>query len=288
VHISLMAVLFLGCTPAAEESPALAEAPIERPSSDRITFERVSVHASAETATSALRAASIVYRNRKGAAGFVTYHDLAEVFATDARLSIELNASEGFSSIPEAMESLLALDVEELSVEGESPAEPRSASESGNGATDRVGATRWPTVTRFVFEGLAIDRVSPGVEVSLEAKRGRYDIGAGTLLLEGGVVMRTSESEELRAARAVLSREHDGLYFPLGYQRKGKPTPQSAFVVLDERGEFSATRGAGRIAYEDLIDKRERLVLLHYAERAPPALRPLLVAILSGMRANRP
>lgn len=82
--------------------------------------------------------------------------------------------------------------------------------------------------------------------------------------------MRTSACEEIRAARALLSHEHERLTLPLGCQRKGKSTAQSVFVVLDEHGKLSATRGSGRFSYEDLIEEREWLVLLHYAERPPP------------------
>ena len=279
-RIALMAILLMGCAPATEEGPPRAETPIDRPSADRITLEGVSIHTSGETSGSSLQATSLVYRNRKGAAGFATYHDLAEVFATDAQLSFELKAPVGFSSVPKTMDSLLASGIGPLSPKGE------SMEERGSHSTLADRDLKWPIVTRWVFERLTINRVSPIVGISLDATRGQHDVAKGMLLLEGRVILRTSRGEEIHSARAVLSREHDGLYFPLGYQRNGESTTQSAFVVLDEHGNLSATRGAGHLRYEDLIAERERIVLLHYAERAPRALRPLLVAILSGMRAN--
>ena len=106
-------------------------------------------------------------------------------------------------------------------------------------------------------------------------------------MLEGRVLLRGSQGDELRAPSAVLSADHNALYLPLGYEQGGRRKPGSAFAVIDARGGLSTTKDLGRISYEDLVAKRERVVLTHYAKRAPPALRPIVMAILAGMSVDR-
>ena len=118
----------------------------------------------------------------------------------------------------------------------------------------------------------------------IEAKRGMLNLRSKTLLLYGDVSLSTAGGYEIRTRRAVLAREHEGMYLPLGYSRHEERFTASSFLVLDGEGKPShavlSTRG---LDYEDLIEKRERLVLRHYADRAPPALKPLLLAILSQL-----
>jgi hypothetical protein len=277
----------LSCAPATDGASASPGAESEWSSQGRIALKGLSISARDEERLWSLQAADMVYRNRRGAAGLVTYHDFAEVFATDARLSIELNAWDGFSSIPEAMASLLVLEEEAPLLQEEEEVEASEMDILESDPSDQKGIVRRPAVTRLLFETLVIKRVSAELGISFEADRGRYDIHAGTLVLEGNVTMRTSLGEEINAPRAVLSREHDGLYLPLGYDRGDKPDRQRRFVVLNDKGELSATTGGEPISYEDLIEKRERLVLNHYVDRAPPALRPILIAALLGMRVDQ-
>lgn len=242
--------------------------------SERIAFQGFSASERDSTGASCFRAAEVVYRNRSGAAGFIHYHDYAELLASEAHLSIELSRLDGFSSIPEAIASLLALDSEEM-------ASLRPARREVG-----VAGARGPVVTRLVVKKLAIDLSSPGAGLVVEADRGSQDVDSGTLELSGGVRLRTERGQEIRAAKAVLSRRRNGLYLPAGHSLDGHTGPGGAFAVLDQNGGLSVTRGGAPISYEDLIAKRERLVLVHYADRAPVSLKPLLIAILSGMGAH--
>lgn len=257
----------LACTPRPDD-PASSGASASKPGAAEpvygLALDGVSVLEHDDSGSSSLTARHVVYRNRSGAAGFLTYHDLAELLAVDVDLSIQLSSSGGFSSIFERVKRLLA---------PESTVEPfeREASRAG------------PIVTRLLFENLSIRQQSPGKELSLEADRATLNFDSETLVLDGRVVMRTSGGEEVRSRRAVLSGEQDGMYLPLGHTRGGRHLATSSFLVLDSQGRLSATPGTRHIAYEDLIEKRERLVLDHFAKRAPQALKPLLMAILAQL-----
>lgn len=284
---SLLLAQLLSCAPATDGASESAGAAPEWSSQGRVALGGVSISARDEERLWSLRAAGMVYRNRRGAAGLVTYHDFAEIVARDARLSIELNAWDGFSSIPKALASLLVSEEDASLLQDEAQVEVSEMDTLDSDPSDRKGIMRRPAVTRLLFETFVINRLSDELEVSFEADRGRYDMHAGTLVLEGNVIMRTSLGDEINAPRAVLSRQHDGLYLPLGYDRHDKPDRQRRFVVLNDKGELSATTGGEPISYEDLIERRERLVLTHYVDRAPPALRPILIAALLGMRVDQ-
>jgi hypothetical protein len=107
-------------------------------------------------------------------------------------------------------------------------------------------------------------------------------------VLEERVELTVPDGTHVRAPLAVLSRDHEGMFLPLGYStRAGGQRDQSAFLALDSEGNLSATPGIPQISYDDLIAQKERLVLAHYAERAPPALRPFLLAVLGQLGAPR-
>lgn len=270
--VFLLAGSLLACSSALDESaigqPLAAGLP-----SYLVSFEGVSARSQDETRSSSLRAETLVYRNRRGGGGFISYYDLADLLVSDARFSITLKTAISFSAIPETIASLLTPDPEDPEIEGEN--------QFDDGPAPAI-------VTRLVFEQLAIDLVGPGVQISLEAGHGQYDLRSGTLALDGQIVIRTSQGQEIEAPNAVLSRDHDGLYMPFGHTRGGRKQAGASFVVANDQGRLSVTPAIDPIAYEDLIEERERIVLHHYMGRVPPALKPLLIAILAGMGPDRP
>ena len=144
--------------------------------------------------------------------------------------------------------------------------------------------TTLAAVTRLVFERPFFILSSPEASFSLKADRGLYDVRSHTLALDG-ILVRTAVGDELRAPRAFLTVDGNGLYLPDGLTASERSEQNSVFAVVSRTGALSMTPAEeGRIEYEDLIEKRELLVLRHYVDRVPVALKPLLMAILSGMR----
>lgn len=268
--VLLSSALLLGYVSFFEESSP--ETSAEGPRAYLVSFTGVTAQSKDEMGSSSLRAEKVVYRNRSGAGGFILYHDLADLLVTDGRFSIQLNESKGFSSIPETIASLLTPDPAAADLEKETAFD--------DGPLPAL-------VTRLVFDRVVIDLSGPEMQLSLEAEHGRYDIDSGTFALDGQVVVRTPDGHEIHAANAVLSRDHHGLYLPFGYTRGGQAERGSFFVVVSNQGELSITHGTGRISYEDHIEERERLILHHYLDRVPPELKPLAIAILSGMGSTR-
>ena len=237
-----------------------------------IEWDGLSLSSSDSRGDYEIRASEADYRKRQGASGWITYHDLAELSLSDVRFGLALRAHEGFSSIPATVSALLPR------VEGDDPLSGASSPRSGT-ELDRL-----PPITRLVFEQVEITLDTPRTQVTLHALSGRYDIFGGTLLLEGSFRLEAPDGEVLEAPRAVLSRDRPGLYLPAGQVVEGRHDPRSFFAVLDEAGRLSRTTGAKPMPYADLIESRERLVLMHYAEHAPQALRPLIAAMLAGLR----
>jgi len=269
----MIASLLLSCSAnEPSETPAPSSSRASREKVFLIAWDGASVALIDDEGSYTLEASRVVYRNRRGAAGFLLYHDLADLSIHEGRLSIESEVFGGFASIPETIDRLL----------------PRSLSK--NDADDGLPGeqTRTAVVTRLVLDRPFIELVSPQAGFALSADHGLYDVRSATLALDGEVVIRAPEGEVLRAPRAILARAHRGLYMPRGHELRERVEVGAAFAVLDDRGVLSTTVGGKRIAYEDLLEKREWLVLQHYAEHAPPAIRPLLIAILSAMASPRP
>jgi hypothetical protein len=144
--------------------------------------------------------------------------------------------------------------------------------------------TTLAAVTRLVLERPSFILSSPEASFSLEADRGLYDVRSGTLALDR-IFVRTAEGDELRAPRAVLTVDGNGLYLPDGFNASDRSEQNSVFAVVSRTGVLSTTPAEeSRMEYVDLIEKRELRVLRHYVDRAPATVKPLLMAILSGMR----
>jgi hypothetical protein len=223
------------------------------------------------TGASSLEVGRAVVRNRKGFGGFITYDDFAEVLLVDTEVRISHAPTAGFSSILAAIDDALLGTF------------AHGAPESVDLTAEREGAL----LTRLVFKRLAIEQRTWTRPLVLSAARARLGFDSRALVLEEGVVLAAPDGTRVRAPRAVLSRDHDGMFLPLGHVYEGVQRRGSAFLVLDVKGRLSATPVIAEISYEDLISQREQLILAHYAERAPPALRPLLLAVLGQLGAPR-
>lgn len=219
-----------------------------------------------------IRARRADYRKRQGAGGWITYHDLAELALRDVDFRLAVEGHEGFSSIPATVSELLPR------VDGDDPFA------SGSGSRSSADVEGLPPLTRLVFEQIEITLDTAKARFILRARGGRYDIFTGTLVLEGDFRLEAPDGEVLEASRAVLSRDRPGLFLPIGQVVGDHHDPRSFFAVLDEAGRLSRTTRAKPMTYADLIESRERLVLMHYAEHAPQALRPLIAAMLAGLR----
>ncbi len=265
----LVVLLALGCAP---EPPG---SQVREPAmSSRIALSGVSVALEGPAGLHTLKAPRVEYRNRPGASGFATYHTIADLVIAGGQLSISLEEHGGFGSVPRTLDDL-------------APASGDDIDGDATGLQMELPQVDDARITRLLFESPTILLVTPsGAEAAIQASAGRYDLRSGTLSLDGSVRVRTASGQELRAPSGVLSRDHDGLFFPRGHERYGRRQPGSAWASLDASGEVSTTRVGRPIAYEDLIENLERIVLLHYAEQAPPELRPLMLALLSGLQAN--
>lgn len=218
---------------------------------------------------SVLAVARATVRNRTAFAGFITYDDFSEVLLVDTQIRILDGTTGGFSSMLAAVEDgLIGTFV---------PDPPHSLELEGEPAT--------ALPTRLVFEGLSIEQHAWEQPLLLRADRARLGLASGALVLEDGVVVVAPDGTRVEAPQAVLAGDHAGLFLPRGYRRDGAERVGSAFLALDSRGRLSATPSIPEIRYEDLITQREQLILAHYADRAPPALRPLILAVLGRLGA---
>jgi hypothetical protein len=269
--ISICFGLLLACNRPADQGAPSPDSPESADPAILIEWQGVSSTSNDARGAYAIEAKRVSYRTRRGAAGFIVYHDLADLVISDGKLSIDLLASSGFASIPERIASLLP--------------QPQRASESIRklGLKYEVDATL-AAVTRLVFERPTFILSSPEATFSLEADRGLYDVRSDTLALDD-IFVRTAAGDELTAPRAVLTVDGNGLYLPDGFNASERIEQNSVFAVVSRTGALSTTPAEeGRIEYEDLIEKRELLVLRHYVDRAPAAVRPLLMAMLAGLR----
>ena len=114
----------------------------------------------------------------------------------------------------------------------------------------------------------------------LSAKRGRLGFDSDTLVLDGEFVMTTSLGEELRSNRAVFSGNFEGVHLPLGYELDGERFANGALVV-DAGGDLAPATNVPELRADDYLDRTERLVFAHLAKHVPPALRPLMLAVLA-------
>jgi hypothetical protein len=217
-----------------------------------------------------LNASRLVSRKRTGLAGFVTYHDVLEIQLIEASLSIDVDS---------ANDSIFAGLVEDLKRSLHSY--PLFAELSG----DADGAPR--RTARLLFDGLSVRATAYGERtLLLSSKQARLNLDPEALVLEGDLRISLAGGVELSAPLAAISPEHEGIYLPLGYALGEGYVDQTAFLSLDETGEWSRAEIVPAIQLDDSIDATEQAVLAHLLERAPGGLRGLLFAVLARVGAN--
>ena len=215
---------------------------------------------------SSLSAKRLVVRRRTGGGGLLVYHDVRELVAEDAAITVSTSASGEvpLSRVLEGVKHLFASD---------HSGEPLLRVTSGN---QRIGG-------RVVFEGLTIQVVrSEQTELRLAAKRGRFSFDSDTLLLDGQVVMTTALGEEVRSPRAAFSGDFQGVHLPLGYELGGERYASGALVVGDG-GWLVPAADVPKLRAHDHLDRPERLVFEHLAKHVPAELQPLMLAILGQL-----
>ncbi len=274
-------MLVLGCwEPGSGNGRARALAPGPTPSSLLLALETVALDLRNEAGDSiSLEADEILHAKRAGAGGFITYHDLSELRLRGARIAAQRPVHVGFSRVVsdlfEALEALRGAPIEHAT--RAQPGEPASA---GNEA--EAVRSSGPRLSRALFAPLVWNEETDHGRIEIVAERARLDLASGMLVLEGAVQIDSPRGEHFEARQAVLTRGERGLFLPLGHRRGDDAVVQDAvFLVAGRDGRLRASQGVPSRSYEDLIERRERIVLTHYAEHAPPTLRPILHALLA-------
>jgi hypothetical protein len=207
-----------------------------------------------------------VVRHRTGGGGLLFYHDVKELVAEEAEITVRTHAGGAtrFSRVLEGVSSLFA------STASGDPSLPIAV--GSGGAHGRV-----------LFEGLAIRMIERGGgELLLSAKRGRLSFAPDTLVLDGRIEMRTPVGEELRSSRAAFSAGFEGIHLPAGYAIGGTPFAKGALVVGAE-GRLAPAADVAAVRLDDRLERTERQLLAHLVERAPRELRPLIFALLASL-----
>ena len=231
---------------------------------ERVVLGGISLNAlGADGESSSLSATRLAVRRRTGGGGVLVYHDVMELVAEGAVITLSTDGGNG---------TLLSRVLESV----RRPFEWNQSSDSplliAPGSDEIAG--------RVLFEDLAIRVVeSGGGELLLSAKRARLSFDPDTLVLEGFVSITTPLGEELRSVRAAFSGDFEGIHLPAGYEIGGRRFAQGALVV-DAGGALATAAQVPELRYDDYLNRTERAVLTHFAKRArrcsPSALcRPL-------------
>jgi hypothetical protein len=275
VAVGLVSLAFLfaptSCAPgpaptpgAGSSAPGSAE-PVER---ERFVLEGVSLRAfGADGESSSLSAKRLVVRQRTGGGGLLVYHDVMELLAEDAAITLSTDGGveTPLSHILEGVKRLF---------ESESSGNPSMPTASGSeGLAGRV-----------LFDDLAIrwGTESGRRDLLLSAKHGRLSFDPDTLILDGRIVMMTPLGEELQSPRAAFTGDFEGIHLPAGYELGGQRFAKGALVV-GAGGRLSPATQVPALSYDDYLDRKERMVLTHFAKWAPPELRPLVLAFLAHL-----
>lgn len=216
-----------------------------------------------------LRARHLVHAKRRSASGVFVYHSFSEFLLDDVLVEAERDQHAGFSRI--VLDLLDRIEV----LGGDSGAAP--VRERAEQAPDG------PTPSRALFRNFQFVERSDAGELELRASRARLNFDSGMLVLEGDVRLRSARGERLEAEQAVLAPDDNGLFMPLGNRWDGRLTADAVFLVAAPDGRLSASQGLPSRSYDDLLERRERVVLTHLAERAPAGLRPFMAAILGQL-----
>lgn len=262
----LCAVLSCGCTEAVLEPGNVEERASSRPPLE-LDGVLVKAHTKAGEPLT-LRARSLVQDKRRGASGAIVYHSFSELRIEDFQLGIERDRPASFSR---AVQDLLA---QMMALGGGSGSEVPAPERKGRG-------TDAPIPTRALFRGFRYCERSDAGEAELSASRARLAFDSSMLVLEGDVRLRGARGERIEARQAVLAADENGLFLPLGHRWDGRPATEAVFLVVAADGRLSASQGLPSRSYDDLLERRERVVLTHFAERAPSALRPFVSALLA-------
>lgn len=257
------------CTP---HPAATADAGPGAPGGDpRVDRERVVLRGATLDAlgedggSSSLSARRLVVRHRTGGGGLLFYHDVTELAAEDAEITVRGDAGDG-AALARVLEGVKRLF--RSAPAGDPP--PSLASGSG-GAYGRV-----------VFESLAIRVLgSAGDQLRLSATRGRLSFDPELLLLDGRIEMTTSLGEELRSPRAAFSRDFDGIHLPAGYEIGGRSFAKGALVVGSE-GRLAPAAEVAEVRLDDRLERAETRILGRLVDRASRELRPLILALLAS------
>lgn len=231
-----------------------------------LTLEGVDVSGPGGHGTSRLTADLIQVRRRSGAHGFVHYEDLREILVRRAVITMPVEEERGrmlAHVVPGARRLLPFVRAGERA--GQERSEP--------------GAS----MPRVRFEDFALHLSRPsGDTLDLQAATGQLNTGGRILILDG-VRISISRGDSIWAPRAVFSEDLDGLRLPLGYVTNGQRAVGDTFLVVNDTNRFEAARDVPALDDADSIEKKERLVLAHLLERAPPALQPMLTLLVTGM-----
>lgn len=235
---------------------------LKRP--DEFSLEGISVFSSWDGGEpSSLSAKSILGRKRTGAGGLVVYHDVMEVRALDVSITVQVDSED------EALLSHVFGGVKRFFSREGLPT-PLGGAPSGN-----------RSVLPVVFKNLSIRLQQSGQkEVTIAATRARLNSDSDTLVLAGQVVMTTPRDGDVHASQAVFSSEFDGIYLPAGYTIGDRRMGGRRLLVVDASGVTSEASSLPDVDYEDLIERREKLVLAHFLKAVPSELKPLLFLFL--------
>jgi hypothetical protein len=247
------------------EAPASAQRP------DQFVLDRLAIESdTGGDRRSSLNASRLVSRKRTGLAGFVTYHDVLEVLLIEASLSIEIDSEEdpGFADLVADLKRSLPSSALFTALSGTADGIPRRTA-------------------RLLFDGLSLRATSAGERtLLLSSKQARLNLDPEALVLEGDLRISLAGGVELRGPLAAISPKHEGIYLPLGYALGADYVDQTAFLSLDDAGEWSRAAVVPAIQLDDSIESKEQAVLAHLLERAPGGLRGLLFAILARVGAD--
>jgi hypothetical protein len=259
-----------GCAPESavvEDGHSGVTGRIDPATHEQFVFGGISLNTLEEDGdSSSLSATRLAIRHRTGAGGVLVYHDVMELVAEGAVITLSTDGADG---------TLLSrvLGSVKRPFEWDPSGDSSLLIASGN---DEIAG-------RVFFEDLAIRVVkSEGGELLLSATRARLSFDLDTLVLDGSIVMTTPLGEELRSSHAAFSGDFEGIHLPAGYEIGGRRFAQGG-LVIDAEGALMPAVRIPELRYDDFVNQTERAVLTHFAKRAPAELQPLIYAILAHL-----
>jgi len=137
-------------------------------------------------------------------------------------------------------------------------------------AVEQIGADRVDgEVQQAVVAPLVWTEETNEGRIEVFAERARLHFASDMLVPEGAVRIDALRGERFEARQAVLARGERGLFLPPGHRRgDGAEVQDAVFLATGRDGSLRTSQSVPSRSYQNLLQRRERIVLAHYAEHA--------------------